>query len=1529
MSTPSQNGGGGLFGGSIQAPGEFNFSAPAQGLNLPTPTFGPRSNAMNTQSADVLEKEGRFAGDDRSTKRQFGAPSTVPPSNSVSQPSNPFGQSQPSNPFGSTQQASGGNIFSFGASQQSGASGINFSSGSTTPANPADNPFSFQPTSQPTPSTPSTSFGSGPFNFNQQSAQAQNRPGKYDFTVGATTPYSLAPALQQDKPASSPFLFGQTSGQPSSSGLNFSSAPATAPSASNPFGSATTTTSASPASSLFGSTPTITTAPPTSNIFGSTPTTVAPQDKPASSPFSFGQTSGQSSSSGINFGSNPAIAPPLSNLFGSIQPQQPAQSTNSFGSSNQQSSSSSNPFAHLNVQASPASNVFGKQEQNVAAPAASNAFGAQHPLQVPTTNNFFRGSTQTSTTSSTSNLFGQKPPSSPSTNMFGNLNKPTSNTESDNQNVHAPAGSMFGNKESKSTNDLFGNLNKPVDQSVTQQKDDSRASENGTNTGSSLFGKSAPAVNIFGASKSVVSLPILFIDICKDDTNSLKFPASPARQSEPAMNGTKPAISFGSIQSTTPQTSGNMFSPLKPIDAPSSASQPPPTGMFPSLDQAKSPQKLNESSFIPASIAAAPSDRPSQGEALQREMTSVRQQMKEATGMTDESMAHLVPAQFSDFQKRKFFVGYRMRTLNNAMAKLFTIISHDEDVTSDIEFYNEQRGSIMADSLTLKRKIGEEENERVDHANKRSKQSIQSISTDSPEQQSKRKLGDEEDQENENPSKRTRQIEPSDSAPALANGEVKSNGQTSTPTNGNNFQPWKAPSLGLASTSETPLKRKADDQITKDSVQRSPLRPMKTPKTNGTVESGLSGSTTSNLFRNILDSPSKSPGKNSLEKKVAALPEPSKDDRPRTNPFQNLPGVSPSNKPTPVPSSIIFGTNAIPATSTVPSQNLFASKVTLETPNIFTQKATAPSTPTGSVVFEQKSNALKPPTFNGATNFLEQFNQKAEEAEKKALQKAIDEEYDSDDDLEEFKANFKAKQLATRKAIEESAKNSKGFKLAQTPPTSATGSSSSQAGSNQAKITSEPLGAGAGADSSTGQKPLFGQNASSQASGNSVFSSLNGSRTPTPGPLGSSTGSVLDGHTPAKPINFNNIFSHLSDADSGKGDDADDESGDELSDPEEDSEKKDPTYQPDGENAGGPGTPVEETGAGMASVKKTNSFTFGPSKFASASPSGTSSPGGSLFDRITKDSNGNIVRHISTEEKENTQPSTANLFSDIKNTFNKSTGPAGDNTWKPDSPIRFGSATSHKDDQDSAPIVSITAATPTKTGSPSSIFGGMSNTTGSAPKPLSSLFGNIGGESKPASSFSSIFGTPSNAMSSTPGNVGFAFGASSTTSSLFPSAAASATTSRATTPGGTTDGDNSGDGGAETEHHEQIDLTAGGPGEEDEEVVHEVRAKALKFSPKENGDNSNQWETKGVGPLRVLKHKETGVSRILLRADPRGTIVLNKGLLSGIKYEAAKKTVKFLTREDHGTGLETWILQVKTPESANALAEVLEASKAT
>ncbi|KAF3058149.1 Nucleoporin nup61 [Daldinia childiae] len=131
---------------------------------------------------------------------------------------------------------------------------------------------------------------------------------------------------------------------------------------------------------------------------------------------------------------------------------------------------------------------------------------------------------------------------------------------------------------------------------------------------------------------------------------------------------------------------------------------------------------------------------------------------------------------------------------------------------------------------------------------------------------------------------------------------------------------------------------------------------------------------------------------------------------------------------------------------------------------------------------------------------------------------------------------------------------------------------------------------------------------------------------------------------------------------------------------------------------------------------------------------------------------------------------------------------------------------------------------------------------------------------------------------------------------------------------------------------EQISLITGGPGEEDEMILHEVRAKAIKFVPIVKGSDDEEerkspWSTQGVGPLRVLKNKTSGTVRVLLRAEPRGHIAMNKAILSDIEYKAKEKTVNFVAANDEGSGLETWVLQVKKPESAQQLAGILEANK--
>jgi hypothetical protein len=150
---PSENPGV-LFGGTLQSTGTFDFQSPAGTISLPSPTRGKSATKHDVLNGPSDTMEGRFAGDDRGGKRQFGT--------SSGQANSPFKmsyeQNTSANIFGSTnaQQTPGGITESAAAQQANSPFKISF--GQNTPANifgstnaqqtPGGNPFSFTPQSQ-------------------------------------------------------------------------------------------------------------------------------------------------------------------------------------------------------------------------------------------------------------------------------------------------------------------------------------------------------------------------------------------------------------------------------------------------------------------------------------------------------------------------------------------------------------------------------------------------------------------------------------------------------------------------------------------------------------------------------------------------------------------------------------------------------------------------------------------------------------------------------------------------------------------------------------------------------------------------------------------------------------------------------------------------------------------------------------------------------------------------------------------------------------------------------------------------------------------------------------------------------------------------------------------------------------------------------------------------------------------------------------------------------------------------------------
>jgi Ran-binding protein 1 len=73
---------------------------------------------------------------------------------------------------------------------------------------------------------------------------------------------------------------------------------------------------------------------------------------------------------------------------------------------------------------------------------------------------------------------------------------------------------------------------------------------------------------------------------------------------------------------------------------------------------------------------------------------------------------------------------------------------------------------------------------------------------------------------------------------------------------------------------------------------------------------------------------------------------------------------------------------------------------------------------------------------------------------------------------------------------------------------------------------------------------------------------------------------------------------------------------------------------------------------------------------------------------------------------------------------------------------------------------------------------------------------------------------------------------------------------------------------------EEVDVQTG---EEEEEMVHSVRAKLFKFEESllDKGTGKKQWLERGVGDAKILKHRETGQYRFLMRQDKTMKIISN------------------------------------------------------
>lgn len=506
---------------------------------------------------------------------------------------------------------------------------------------------------------------------------------------------------------------------------------------------------------------------------------------------------------------------------------------------------------------------------------------------------------------------------------------------------------------------------------------------------------------------------------------------------------------------------------------------------------------------------------------------------------------------------------------------------------------------------------------------------------------------------------------------------------------------------------------------------------------------------------------------------------------------------------------------------------------------------------------------IKPPTFGSVApaSFLTQFQQKSKDEEQKKKEEAKAQDLDSDEDEDEWERQYEKDQGAKKQKLAGLAKGARFV-------------------------------------------PGKGFQSSEDETEKAVPKELVLNEDPSDPLSRASSVSVLEQPLQPLPNGVTNIFAHLSPAGSGAEDsktgDADDEdTGSE--DNQDDDGHRLASEDPRTDEA--PSTQPQPTGN-----------LFSPFSVMAGSkevrpPANEKPASRSLFDRIEKDKDGNPVREIPPAEEEKASSpfsifATGNSSGSFPNFSPSSQSPSADHTWKTDSPIKFGGIKSQPD------------LLVTSRGSPKPIVGGLFGKT--SPPATSKV---------PTAPAFSLFQT--SIVPKTP-EVGFGIPIAKPTDSLAPSDAATKDSSRATSPGASSNAGTVSESGADAKdkedelRDEQVDLTLGGPGEEDEVTLFEVKGKALKL------DAANKvWSTEGVGPVRVLKHSESGKTRIIMRQHPSGKVILNAALLSGINYrytDKKPKAVEVPFATDSGK-LASFTLTVGKAEDASKLASILEENK--
>lgn len=269
------------------------------------------------------------------------------------------------------------------------------------------------------------------------------------------------------------------------------------------------------------------------------------------------------------------------------------------------------------------------------------------------------------------------------------------------------------------------------------------------------------------------------------------------------------------------------------------------------------------------------------------------------------------------------------------------------------------------------------------------------------------------------------------------------------------------------------------------------------------------------------------------------------------------------------------------------------------------------------------------------------------------------------------------------------------------------------------------------------------------------------------------------------------------------------------------------------------------------------------------------------------------------------KPSTSDSASTAGTSSTTGSGgsPAADNTWKAGTPVKFAPSTG-------APSFNVTSPSPTKA-------------------PLTGLFG-----APKTSTTSEMPGSPAK-----PAPLTFAISAppkDSNESLAPPSGTQSESTSRATSPGAPSseNGNDASDEVHEEQTHPELDTAEANKAEADEDTIFEAAAKVHELAPyktrnPETGkeETGHKWVVRGHEQFRVLKHRETKQTRMLMKLKVNGRVILNAALQKSLTYKLATPKQVRVPVPSNGK-IDTWQVQVGKEVDAKRLVDVLEENKA-